>query len=216
MRGPRGRLLLAIYVGGVAAAVLFVVFVAYQRQTAEQVEDAVAMDARRAETRVENGSPRAPEPPPVPGTLWQLVDPDTVDAVDIPSYKEVVKDRVLVRLVDPLRQLDVGARPVVVIPQLGETYRPVVERVETGPGVIRSVAGHATGSDGRHHRFVFTVGPRSAFARIGTPQGTFELVANGELGWLMPTVNMDQHVDYTKPDTFLVRRVTEGQDDAPR
>ena len=129
------------------------------------------------------------------------MDPET-----IPPYKEVVEGQALVRVVAPWRPLAAGDNLVVTIPQLGETYRPVVERVVNGPGSSRSVAGTVTTSDGQPRLFVYTVGPRSAFAFIDTPHGTYELVANSELGWLMPTANMDQHVDYTQPDTFPVTR----------
>lgn len=139
-----------------------------------------------------------------PDALWRPVEEGTVDPQSIPEYKEVVAGRVLVQLADTQRRLAVGDRVSVSIPQLGETYRPVVERIETGPGTTRSFVG-STAADGQRHRLVFTQGPRSTFAHIGTPQGTYELVANGELGWLMPTANMDQHVDYDKPDYYIVR-----------
>ena len=99
----------------------------------------------------------------------------------------------------------VGDRLDVRLPQLGETYSPVVERVQNGPGATRSVTGLATDSDGGKHRFIYTVGPRSTFATIGTREGVFELVANAELGWLMPAANMYRNVDYSKPDYYIVR-----------
>ena len=155
--------------------------------------------------RASANPPPSPSPPP-PGAIWQAVAPDSVDPETIPPYKEIVEGRALVRVVDPWRPLAAGDDLVVTIPQLGETYRPVVERVVTGPGSSRSVAGTVTASDGQPRLFVYTVGARSAFAFIDTPHGTYELVANRELGWLMPTANMDQHVDYTLPDTFPVAR----------
>ena len=140
-----------------------------------------------------------------PDALWRPVELSTVDPKSIPPYKEVVKHRALVRLMDPQRKLTVGDRVSVFIPQLGEVFRPVVERIETGPGSTRSVVGYGVGSDGQRNRFVFTQGPHSAFAHIRTSQGTYELVAKRELGWLMPTAGMDQHVDYSKPDYYIVR-----------
>lgn len=52
------------------------------------------------------------------------------------------------------------------------------------------------------------LGAPPAGGRLGVPAGTYELVAPGELGWLMPSVNMDQHVDYSQPDYYIP-----GQDD---
>ena len=203
---PQHRRLLAIYVGSVVAGVLLLValFLALERMTVPETP-----------TRTEDGTgvaktlPEAvalpPSKPPVPGALLQVVEPSTIGANDLPPYKEVVEDRALVRLLQPQRQLAAGDRPAIPIPQLGLTYHAFVERVEVGPGSTRSVAGYASSVDGSRHLFVYTIGPRSTFARIGTLHGTFELVADGELGWLMPTANMDQHVDYNKPDTFIVR-----------
>ena len=56
---------------------------------------------------------------------------------------------------------------------------------------------------GLAHGFTITVGPGNTFAHLSTPEGTYELVATGELGWLMPTANMDRHVDYSVPDYIL-------------
>ena len=64
------------------------------------------------------------------------------------------------------------------------------------------------------NRFVITVGPRNTFAHIGTSRGTFELVATGgQLGWLMPTANMDQHVDYSQPDYYTQDESWSPEDD---
>ena len=67
-------------------------------------------------------------------------------------------------------------------------------------------------ADGRGYRFIITAGARNTFAHVGTSRGTFELVASDELGWLMPTANMDQHVDYSKPD-YIIREESPADED---
>ena len=52
-------------------------------------------------------------------------------------------------------------------------------------------------------RFVITMGRGSTFAFVPTPEGVYELVANGELGWLMPSANMDTDADYRIPDYYI-------------
>lgn len=140
-----------------------------------------------------------------PHSLWASVEPAAIDASNLPTFQDVdmVEDKALVRLVDPLHQREVGDSLAVSIPQLGETYRAVVERVKYGPGNAVAMSGRITDGD-RQHIFVYTTGPDAAFAHVGTAHGTFELYANGEIGWLMPTANMDQHVDYSVPDYFVV------------
>lgn len=142
----------------------------------------------------------AAAPPAVPPALWHPVDVDSVDANDIPPYKEVVKNRALVRLADGPRRWVVGERVSITIPQLGETYQPLIERVRDGPGDIRAYVGTLVERAGFRHSFVVTVGSRNTFANLSTPLGLYELVGNDKLGWLMPMVHMDQHVDYSKSD----------------
>ena len=135
---------------------------------------------------------------PASAALWQIVDEASV--AELPAYKEVVEDRALVRVTGGADGWRVGQRIAVPVPQLGELYTPVVERIEAGPSGVRSYVGTLTEDAGRAFRFTITTGPGNTFAHLSTPHGTYELVATGELGWLMPTANMDQHVDYSVPD----------------
>ena len=130
--------------------------------------------------------------------LWTAIDESTV--TELPAYKEVVQDRVLVRIVDVPGGWRVGQRIAVPIQQLNEVFTPVIERVQSGPNGTRAYIGTLTEVADRIYRFTITVGPRNTFAHLPTPDGTYELVATGELGWLMPTANMDRHVDYSVPD----------------
>lgn len=162
-----------------------------------------AVPSGEAATQVEareNDSVPAAAAPLAPPALWHPVDVDSVDANDIPPYKEVVKDRALVRLADGPRAWAVGDRVSITIPQLGETYQPLIERVRPGPGNIRAYIGTLVERAGYRHSFVVTVGSRNTFANLSTPLGLYELVGNDKLGWLMPIANMDQHVDYSKSD----------------
>ena len=133
---------------------------------------------------------------------WAVIDPDSVD--ELPAYKEVVPGRALVRLSEALRLGMAGDRIVLEVPQLGRTFDGVVERRNTDSFGNLTYIGLVTEPNGRDYRFIITAGARNTFAHVGTSRGTFELVASDELGWLMPTANMDQHVDYSKPD-YIIR-----------
>lgn len=209
------RRLLAVYAVCAALAVLVVVLIAYGGRGGHggtpfpAVENNAEPEAPR---EIERDSAPQPANAPTPGSLWQPVAPELAAIVAsqldgppaAPDYADV-EGRALVRLVNRGRRLAVGDRLDVRLPQLGETYSPVVERVQNGPGATRSVTGLATDDDGGKHRFIYTVGPRSTYATIGTRAGVFELVANAELGWLMPAANMYRNVDYSKPDYYVVR-----------
>jgi len=150
---------------------------------------------------------RASDSPPAPApadadSAWELVDPATVD--ELPPYKEVVAGRALVRVSEALRLGAINDRVVLAVPQLGQEYEGAVEAMDVDPWGNVSYVGLLRDVDDRDYRFLITVGAINTFAHIGTSRGSFELVAtNGELGWLMPTVNMDQHVDYSKPDYYI-------------
>lgn len=212
-----GGIYVAVFVAAMLA-VLVALMVGRERTVTSET-DTAGLDPRARATTAppESAVERASSPdqrdlapseqlPEEGRSLWRSVDPATVDPADIPAYKEVVKDRVLVRMADIApSDISVGDSLLVEVPQLGQTYPAVLERVEHGPGSTRSAAGSASGPNGEQRLFVYTVGPRSSFAFIDTPLGSYELMANRRLGWLMPTLNMDQHVDYSKPHTYVVR-----------
>ena len=156
-------------------------------------------DESAPDTNAPAGAIAAVEPARMePEALWTAIDEGSV--TELPAYKEVVQDRVLVRIVDVPGGWRVGQRIAVPIPQVDEVFTPVIERIQSSPGGARSYTGALTEAAGRAHRFTITVGPGNTFAHLSTPHGTYELVATGGLGWLMPTVNMDRHVDYGVPD----------------
>ncbi len=134
---------------------------------------------------------------------WVAVEPESVDPSRIPSYKETVMDAVLVALDEEIWSWQAGDRVVLTVPQVGASYDTVIDRVDAGLGNNRTYVGRLVEGE-LPHSFVITVGDRNAFAYLGTPYGSYELVGNTELAWLMPTANLDQHVDYSKPDFYLV------------
>ncbi len=134
---------------------------------------------------------------------WVAVDPESVDPNRIPSYKETVMDAVLVALDEDMWAWQAGDAIMLTVPQIGVSYDTVIDRVEVGLGNNRSYVGRLMEGE-LPYSYLITVGDRNAFAYLGTPDGSYELVGNTELAWLMPTANIDQHVDYSKPDFFLV------------
>ena len=155
------------------------------------------------EAQSHEGTQPAPLEPPSQG--WVAVDLNTVDPDRIPSYKETVEGAVVVELAEEMWNWQVGDQVVIRVPQIGQSYVSTVDRVEVGMGRNRTYIGRLTEGE-LPYSFVITVGDRNAFALLGTPKGSYELVGNTDLAWLMPTRNMDQHVDYSKPDFYIVEQ----------
>ena len=207
MIGPRSRWRYGLWMAGGAILLIAALFHLAWRSPERAADDLldspdsplVTGDELAPENNTSAESVAAEQPGQMDfDALWTAIDESTV--TDLPAYKEVVQDRVLVRIVNAPGGWRVGQRIAIPIPQLNEVFTPVIERIQSGPDSTRSYIGTLTEVAGRNHRFTITVGPRNAFAHLSTPDGTYELVATGELGWLMPTANMDQHVDYSVPD----------------
>ena len=143
-----------------------------------------------------------PPLPTGPNTAWQPLEIDSVDPERIPEYKDIVEGRVLVELSTGMWSWDAGDRISLAVPQIGAVYNPVIDRVETALGNNRSYLGRLIEAE-FPYSFVITVGQRNTFANLSTPQGSFELVGDTQLAWLMPVANMDQHVDYSQPDYYI-------------
>lgn len=118
----------------------------------------------------------------------------------LPSYYNERADKVLVQ-VRPPRSIAVGDEMTVEIPQLGRAYRVTIDHVGLGAG--QPATGYTTDDSGRRHNFVLTVGTHTTFASIGTPHGSFELVAKDGLGWLMPAIGKGEHDDLILPSDRL-------------
>ena len=166
-----------------------------------------AANLRSASTPAETAS----RPSTGADSAWAVVDPESVD--ELPPYKEVVPGRALVRVSEALRLGTVGDSLQLEIPQLGRTFAGAVESADTDPYGNVTYIGLLTEADGRDYRFIITAGAHNTFAHLGTSRGTFELVATkDDLGWLMPTANMDQHVDYSRPD-YIIREAPPPDED---
>lgn len=138
-----------------------------------------------------------------PDTAWAEVNLADINPEWVPEYHETVEGSLLVAIGDGMRTWNAGDTIALPVPQIGEVFRPVIDDVETLIGTNRSYVGRTLAADAPYS-FVITLGEHETFGHVGTPQGSYELVGNTRLAWLMPTANMDQHVDYSKPDYFYL------------
>ncbi len=90
------------------------------------------------------------------------------------------------------------------IPQLGDRYQATIDRIDDGPGgYSRSARGLIRSDNGQNRRAVVTVGPTRVLAYIDTPQGSYQLVGDARLGWLLPSSSMMEGWDFSRPDYIL-------------
>ena len=163
---------------------------------------------------------KLPQPVSADVPLWRAIDESSVRKLPFYATEWSTDGRALVRVAGAATAAQswrVGDRLTISLPQLGETYNPTIDEIDDGPGYSRAALGKVVGADGRSRRIVVTVGPTSTFAYIDTPDGSYELVANDELGWLLPTASMMAGVDFSEPDYILpedrqMERVLAGAD----
>ena len=206
-----------VWHGLLTALALAVIIVLYRQGVFSKQGDEPGEPPSEVIAPVEQ-APAAPAPPPVepqagvssanlppipPATAWAEVDAATVNPEWVPEYHETVEGALLVAIGDGMRTWNVGDTIALPVPQIGEVFRPVIDDVEALIGNNRSYVGRTLATDAPYS-FVITLGEHETFGYVGTPQGSYELVGNTRLAWLMPTANMDQHVDYSKPDYFYL------------
>ena len=132
--------------------------------------------------------------------IWSVVNNQS-EMPDIPGAQRDIEDAVSTRInYDSLLNLSVGDEIIVEIPQLNSQMTVVLEKIETHINGIKTIT--AASLDNSANLLV-TIGQKSTFANISTRRGSYEFVGNTTHGWLMPSANMDQHVDYTKPDYVI-------------
>ena len=135
--------------------------------------------------------------------IWSIASAD--EATVIPGYPDDVKGAVKIRF-DPveLRRLAVGDVISIRIPQNGIEYQAKIDSSKIRANEIRIVSAH---SEDPALKMLLTIGRVNTFAHVNTPEGSFELVGNTEVGWFMNSANMDQHVDYSKPDYVVPEKM---------
>ncbi len=137
-------------------------------------------------------------PPPV-APFWHRIPESS--AAELPAGYEDVPTRVLVRIDVNPANWQVGGRASIPIPHVNRVYTPtIVEVKDHGNGAqtwIAVLEGQVP------WRFTITQGDQSLFAHLPTPEGTYELIATGELGWLMPSADMAPSVDYSVSDIVV-------------
>jgi hypothetical protein len=147
----------------------------------------------------------APSPPT--GTalpVWSRIEMDS-NTPGVPVLKEGVTDAVLVSFDLLPANLEQGDPVNIEIPQIQKNYITRVSRVKRDEGDNSSISGYLMGDGNKKYRFMITIGKSNTFAHINTPEGSFELVGNKKMGWLMPVAAMTRNKNYNKPDYVVLK-----------
>ena len=139
--------------------------------------------------------------------LWLPVDESQVADLPLWPAEWSAEGRALVTvsgIASTSKSWTVGDRLTLPVPQLGETYRPVIEEIDEAVG-SRAFLGWIDDDDGHRGRYVVTIGPNSLFAYIDTPDGPYELMADHRSGWLLPASSMMAGWDFSKSDILPER-----------
>ncbi|MYH14534.1 MAG: hypothetical protein F4149_05100 [Gammaproteobacteria bacterium] len=149
---------------------------------------------------------RLPSSVPSREPLWQPIKESSVTKLPAYASEWSVEGRALVSIAgasDAARNWRVGDRLAIPVPQLGETFFPLIEEIDEGPGHVRSAVGRIALPGGRSGRVVVTVGPQGLFAWLDTTDGPYELLADAEIGWLLPRSSIVAGIDFSQPDYQL-------------
>ena len=136
-----------------------------------------------------------------PSLAWIDTSGTKVDEKLIPSYKEVVEDAALVQISNLLDRMEVGDTILLSVPQENHTYETLIRDVKRSLGVT-SYSGRVVEAE-IPLSFLITVGKQGVFANFSTPHASYELWGNRHYALLMDHANIDQGIDYSKPDFYL-------------
>lgn len=136
-----------------------------------------------------------------PSIAWVDTSGTKVDEKLVPSYKEEVESAALVQISHLLDRMEVGDTILLTVPQENQTYETRIRQVKRSLGVT-SYSGRVIEAE-IPLSFLITVGKRGVFANFSTPHASYELWGNRHYALLMDHANIDQGVDYSKPDFYL-------------
>lgn len=159
------------------------------------VREEVGVDVHRPAAGVPSRMP--------PDAAWRRVDDEgLVQRTLVPPRPEEKAGAVLVELAEGLGERRKGDAMVVSVPQTGESFRTIIERVESLIGTSRTFT--ARTDEGEPVSLVVTVAPISTFAWISTSSGAFELTGNARFAWIGPASGLREHFAEGRPDVMVL------------
>lgn len=183
------------------SAVLFINHQRFQSQSEKETVEKSQTKVGASES-IAVSNPQSSPADTRPRQAWSETNVEEIEASLVPKYKEEVEGASLVQLAQDMQLWQENEQLLISVPQTQEQFLVTIAEVSTTLGNNRSYKGKIEEGESSYS-FLITVGERNVFANFTTSEGSYELVGNVQYAWLMPTENMDQHVDYTKDDFFI-------------
>ncbi|MXW52682.1 MAG: hypothetical protein F4X44_11305 [Gammaproteobacteria bacterium] len=136
-----------------------------------------------------------------PSVMWEHVDEGSVDEADVPDWPRVITNRALVRMNSSVWTTTEGHRVQFPIPQRDIVLVGEVTEV-SGTPLAPTLKGEVT-DDGKNFPFTLTLSDDRAFATVSTSTGNYEMFSNRDYGWVMTREEMNAHIDYSVPHSFI-------------
>ena len=136
-----------------------------------------------------------------PSVMWEHIDEETVDETEVPDFPRVITNRALVRMNTSVWTTTEGHRVQFPIPQRDIVLEGEVTEVG-GTTLAPTLKGNVT-DEGEKFPFTLTLSKDRAFATVSSSTGNFELFANRDYGWVMTREEMNAHIDYSIPHSFI-------------
>lgn len=136
-----------------------------------------------------------------PSVMWEHVDEESVDEAEVPDFPRVIANRALVRMNSSVWTTTEGHRVQFPIPQRDLVLVGEVTEV-SGTPLAPTLKGKVT-DDGKNFPFTLTLSDDRAFATVSTSTGNYEMFSNRDYGWVMTREEMNAHIDYSIPHSFI-------------
>ncbi len=131
--------------------------------------------------------------------IWRVAEnPASVSAPkirgDVQNAKLAEFDRI------KIASLQKGDVMQILIPQLNRRYAIQVTGVSVTTNGNRVISGRI---DGTPNSSIFTLGAKSLFATVGTPDGIFNVSGNHTYAWIVEARELNRHVDSGEKDYVI-------------
>lgn len=199
-------MLITLLLVAMAAGILFLLEETTMEQTNKPVQHI---------QQLQGSKPTAVNVPP-PGGDREAIDSNLAsaawlpaDPANHPALPQLAADITDARLVTLNRalllNLSRGESLEIVVPHLRDpVLNATIEQATILPSGAHSLRGQIIG--GRNHGLVITLGENSSFATIGTPQGLYNLVGDGNLAWVYPERELKARIDPAQADFVIPER----------
>ena len=143
-------------------------------------------------------------PPRRPQTAWTAVAIDNSDPAS--KWAHVPEHATFVRLNDRFDEWLLNTPIEIHIPDGDHTFHAIVEQITPNSPTSTTIRASPAPEEHQLGRFILTFGIDHTLAYVTSKHGRWELVGDGEIGWLVSTSDLKRSQDYGESDVLIERR----------